>query len=129
VAEIESVGRKHIFLVDDNIFVDIARAEELFRALIPLRIKWSCQISIDIASNKALMDLMACSGCLTAVIGFESLDERNLRQMKKGWNLKSLSYDESVKAFHDRGIMIYASFVLATTTTAQVLGRGASSGR
>ena len=112
VAEIEAVNRKHIFLVDDNIFVDIAKAEELFRALIPLRIKWSCQISIDIAANRQLMDLMAQSGCLTAVIGFESLDERNLAQMKKKWNVKSLSYDESVKQFHDRGIMIYASFVL-----------------
>ena len=112
VAEIEAVNRKHIFLVDDNIFVDIAKAEELFRALIPLRIKWSCQISIDIAANSRLMDLMAQSGCLTAVIGFESLDERNLAQMKKKWNLKSLSYDQAVKEFHDRGIMIYASFVL-----------------
>lgn len=112
VAEIESVGRKHIFLVDDNIFVDIAKAEELFRALIPLRIKWSCQISIDIAANKQLMDLMAQSGCLTAVIGFESLDERNLAQMKKKWNLKNGGYDQAVKEFHERGIMIYASFVL-----------------
>lgn len=112
VAEIESVNRKHIFLVDDNIFVDIAKAEELFRALIPLRIKWSCQISIDIAANKQLMDLMAQSGCLTAVIGFESLDERNLAQMKKKWNLKNGGYDQAVQQFHDRGIMIYASFVL-----------------
>jgi radical SAM superfamily enzyme YgiQ (UPF0313 family) len=112
VAEIESLNRKHIFLVDDNIFVDIARAEELFKALIPLKIKWSCQISIDIAANQTLMDLMAKSGCFSAVIGFESLDERNLRQMKKKWNLKDQSYDEAVKEFHGRGIMIYASFVL-----------------
>ena len=36
VAEIEMLGRKHIFLVDDNIFVDEPRFEELLEALVPL---------------------------------------------------------------------------------------------
>ncbi len=111
VAEIESLGRKHIFLVDDNIFVDVPKAEELFRALIPLKIRWSCQVSIDVASDAKLMDLMEKSGCTTAVIGFESLDERNLQQMKKQWNLRHSDYSTSVRKFQDHGIMIYGSFV------------------
>jgi len=111
VAEIESLDRRHIFLVDDNIFVDVPKAEELFRALVPLNIRWSCQISIDVAGNEPLMRLLEKSGCTTAVVGFESLDARNLRQMRKAWNLRAFDFDTAVRKFRDRGIMIYASFV------------------
>jgi radical SAM superfamily enzyme YgiQ (UPF0313 family) len=111
VEEIERTGKKHIFLVDDNIFVDVPRAKELFEALIPLKIRWSCQISIDVAKDRELMNLLARSGCTTAVVGFESLNEANLRQMKKHWNLKHNDYATSVKIFREHGIMIYGSFV------------------
>lgn len=111
VAEIEALNRRHIFLVDDNIFVDAPRARELFTALIPLRLRWSCQISLDIAHDDELMALLEKSGCTTAVIGFESLNEANLAQMKKRWNLKYGDYATSVKKFQERGVMIYGSFV------------------
>ncbi|NJN96339.1 MAG: B12-binding domain-containing radical SAM protein [Anaerolineales bacterium] len=111
VAEIEASQRRHIFLVDDNIFVDVPKAKALFRALIPLKIRWSCQVSIDVAQDEELLQLMEQSGCTTAVIGFESLDEHNLAQMKKRWNLKYGDYAASVQRFRDHGIMIYGSFV------------------
>jgi len=79
--------------------------------LIPLNIRWVGQISIDVAKNSQLMDLMAKSGCSAVVIGFESLNEGNLRQMKKGWNLKHSDYDTAIRRFHDHGIMIYGTFV------------------
>jgi radical SAM superfamily enzyme YgiQ (UPF0313 family) len=111
VTEIEALNRKHIFLVDDNIFVNVPQAKALFQALIPLKIRWSCQVSLDVAQDDTLMHLLEKSGCTTAVIGFESLNERNLAQMKKKWNLKHGDYATSVKKFQDHGIMIYGSFV------------------
>ena len=111
VAEIEALDRRHVFLVDDNIFVDVAKAEELFQALVPLNIRWSCQISIDVAANEPLMRLLEKSGCTTAVVGFESLDAGNLQQMRKSWNLRAFDFDTAVRKFRDRGIMIYGSFV------------------
>ena len=111
VAEIRASGRKHIFLVDDNIFVDVPKAKELFAALIPLKIRWSCQVSIDVTRDAELLDLLERSGCTTAVVGFESLNPGNLRQMKKGWNLKYGDYAAAVKRLRDHGVMIYGSFV------------------
>jgi radical SAM superfamily enzyme YgiQ (UPF0313 family) len=111
VAEIEATQRRHIFLVDDNIFVDVPKAKALFRALIPLKIRWSCQVSIDVAQDDELLKLMEQSGCTTAVIGFESLDEHNLAQMKKKWNLRHGDYATSAQKLRDHGIMIYGSFV------------------
>lgn len=111
IAEIEALESRHIFLVDDNIFVNVPQARALFQALIPLKIRWSCQVSLDIARQDELLELMEKSGCTTAVIGFESLNEANLAQMKKKWNLKQGDYATSVQKFRDHGIMIYGSFV------------------
>lgn len=110
-AEIERLGRRHVFFVDDNLFVDVPRARALFAAIAPLKITWSCQVSIDIARDPSLVRLMARSGCLTALIGFESLDAGNLRQMKKGWNLKQGEYATPIRVLQDAGIMIYGTFV------------------
>ena len=116
VDEIISAGRKHVFLVDDNLFVNRDKARALFEALIPLKITWSCQISIDITKHPDLVKLMARSGCITALIGFESLDISSLKQMNKQWNLRGSDYDTAIKVIQDHGIMIYGTFVFGYDT-------------
>ena len=111
VAEIEKLNHRHVFFVDDNIFVDRAKAMELLRALAPLNITWSCQVSIDIARDPELVQLLKQSGCNGALIGFESLNPENLKQMKKGWGMKRQDYETSIKILQDAGVMIYGSFV------------------
>ena len=81
------------------------------RALIPLKMRWCCQITIDVARDDALLDLMAAAGCALALIGFESLDRESLVQMRKKWNGVAGSYDDVIRRFHARGIMIYGTFV------------------
>lgn len=112
VAELERLQPRHVFLVDDNIFVDIARAKELFRALEPLRVPWSTQVSLDITKDPELVQLMARSGCTIVTIGFESLNEESLLQMNKHWNTKFGGYETAIKRLQDSGIMIYGTFVL-----------------
>jgi radical SAM superfamily enzyme YgiQ (UPF0313 family) len=111
IAEIETTDPKFVVFVDDNLFTNPEQAEELFQALIPLKIHWFCQVSLDITQNSRLLDLMAKSGCITALIGLESLDERNLRQMKKGWHLQQNDYATVIEKFYDRGMMLYGTFV------------------
>jgi len=111
VAEIEALDSRYILLVDDNLFADREHAADLFRALAPLNIRWACQVSIDIAQDTRLLDLMARSGCISALIGFETLNEANLRQMKKHWNVRHGDYASAIAQFHARGIMLYATFV------------------
>jgi len=111
VEDIRRSGRKHVFLVDDNIFVNVEKARELFEALIPLNIKWSCQVSIDVARDTDLVQLMATSGCISALIGIESLDPASLKEIKKGWNVKWQSYDDAIEVFQNAGIMLYGTFV------------------
>ena len=114
-AEIEALDRRFILLVDDNLFVDRAKAEDLFRTLAPLKIKWGCQVSIDIARDDRLLDLMEHSGCIAALVGFESLDPSN-REMNKKWNLRR-RLRVGDPAIRDRGIMIYGSFIFGYDAT------------
>ncbi len=54
---------------------------------------------------------MAQSGCISALIGFESLDPASLKEINKGWNVKWQSYDDAIQVFRDAGIMLYGTFV------------------
>ena len=54
---------------------------------------------------------MKKSGCELILIGFESLDRENLKQMNKSFNFTLGERDELVKRIHDAGIGIYATFV------------------
>jgi radical SAM superfamily enzyme YgiQ (UPF0313 family) len=100
-----------IFFVDDNLLWQRDRFVALLEAIRPLRRRWSCQISIDVARDDALLDLMADAGCALVLIGFESLDPVNLKQMRKNWNGVAGTYEDVIARLHARNIMIYGTFV------------------
>jgi radical SAM superfamily enzyme YgiQ (UPF0313 family) len=113
IEEIESLpASRLLFFVDDNLFGRRSELLALLDALTPLRRRWFCQISIDVARDEALLDRVAAAGCAGVLIGFESLDPASLAQMNKSWNSVSGSYPRVVRALHDRGIAIYGTFVL-----------------
>jgi len=103
--------KKLIFFVDDNLFNSVDAFNALLDAIRPLKLRWSCQISIDVARDERLLDRMADAGCVFALVGFESLSEINLRQMGKRWNKVSGNYLSVVQKFHQRGIALYGTFV------------------
>ncbi len=103
--------RRLVFFVDDNLYWRRDRLEELCRALAPLKRRWMCQITIDVARDDALIDLMAESGCELVLIGFESLNAASLKQMRKNWSGVAGAYGDVVRRLHARGIMIYGAFV------------------
>jgi len=112
VAEIESLPRaRPVFFVDDNLFSDLPTLERLLAAITPLGIRWVCQTTIDVARDERLLDKMAASGCMLAVVGFESLSEANLKRIGKKWNLQRGEYTRGIARLQRRGIMIYGSFV------------------
>lgn len=124
IGEIRSMKEKYIFFIDDNIFSDKKAAKELFTALVPLKKKWFCQISMDIAKDKEILALMKKSGCMVVLIGFESLDIENLKQMGKGANIEYQDYETVIENIYDAGIMIYGTFVIGyDKDTAQTAGK------
>jgi radical SAM superfamily enzyme YgiQ (UPF0313 family) len=110
-AEMAATGSNRFFIVDDNIVSQPAHVRELCRALIPLRVSWVGQASIHIAHDDELLELMVKSGCKGVLIGMESLDPANLRDMGKSWNLAGGGYAESLARFRKHGLAIYGTFV------------------
>ncbi len=100
-----------VFFVDDNLFSNKTYLVELLKALVPLKLQWCCQISIDVARDEKLLDLMMEAGCMLVLVGFESLNRENLKQMKKKWNGATQDYANIIGQFYQRGIMVYGTFV------------------
>lgn len=111
VEEIKQCTHKLFFFVDDSIFSDKTFARELFEEVAKLNIIWTTQVTLDVARDEELLQLMRRSGCVLILIGFESIDASNLAQMNKDWSERLGERDELVKRIHRAGINIYASFV------------------
>ncbi|MDF1569137.1 MAG: hypothetical protein P1P77_14050 [Spirochaetaceae bacterium] len=72
------------------------------------------QASIDMTRDEELMNLMARSGCLGNVVGFKSLDERNLALVGKTVNSTAVStgYRREIEVLRDYGLQTWAAFTL-----------------
>jgi radical SAM superfamily enzyme YgiQ (UPF0313 family) len=113
IREICAQRRKLIFFVDDNIVADKEASKELFRALIPLKIKWVSQGTLDMVEDAELMGLMKQSGCLGHVIGFETLDPKNLTTSGKPNKITGPSdYDAQIEVLKAYGLQTWAAFTL-----------------
>ena len=110
IEEIKGFGSKKFFFMDDNIVGRPKYAKELFQKLIPLKVIWGSQASITMAKDPELLNLYARSGGRYAFIGFESLSQKSLENLHKGWN-SAKDYNEAIKKIHDVGINIIGSFV------------------
>lgn len=113
INEIKSLQKekKIFFFVDDNFIGNIKEAKALLRALIPLKIRWITQMSIDGAYDDELLELLDASGCKGVLIGFESLDEKNLKLMNKSFNTMHGGYVKALENLRRYHIRIYATFV------------------
>ncbi len=109
--ELESIHpRKLVFFVDDNIVGHARRAKDLFRALIPYKIHWVGQGSINMARDTELLELAAASGCKAFFIGIESLSPMSLASVSKRFNQVE-EYEGAIKKIHSYGISIAGSFI------------------
>jgi radical SAM superfamily enzyme YgiQ (UPF0313 family) len=113
ISEIEALRheRKLFFFVDDNITSNLAEAKEFFRALIPLRIRWVSQSSINAAHDEEFLELLSRSGCQGVLIGFESLDLDNLKDMNKAFNAARGGFEKALTNLRRYNIRVYGTFI------------------
>ena len=108
--DLETADHRDVFFVDDNLTGDVESARELFRAVRPLKRRWMTQTSLSSLDDRAFVSEMAKSGCMGVLVGFESLDEGNLKLMRKGVNRIS-QYRQALANLRDAGIFVYGTFV------------------
>jgi radical SAM superfamily enzyme YgiQ (UPF0313 family) len=111
VRRIKALGGTNLLFLDDNPIADVEAAKELFRRLIPEKIKWSSQCTIEIARDAELLDLAARSGCVALSIGLESNEDHVLDAMKKRF-AKAPRYARDLDLLRERGIQVIALMML-----------------
>lgn len=120
LAELAGLGAREVFFHDDNFVVNKKRTSELLRAMAErdLTPSFSAQMRADtvLRSRKsgeidhAFLALLRRAGCQMAMIGFESVSEENLAQIRKSSSVAES--ERAVRAFHEHGIGVHGMFVL-----------------
>lgn len=113
LAEISAMrhDRKLFFFVDDNITSNLDEAKAFFRALAPLKIRWVSQSSINAAHDEEFLVLLKQSGCQGVLIGFESLNPANLKNMNKAFNTMRGGYAKALENLRRHQIRVYGTFI------------------
>ena len=102
---------KVFFFVDDNFAGDLAAAKELLAEMASLGIRWITQMSINAAHDEEFLALLRRSGCMGVLIGFESLNEANLRIMRKRFNTMRGGFSQALANLRRFSIRVYGTFV------------------
>lgn len=111
IDEIEHLPLKRLFFVDDNFTINRPFTNELIDRLAPLGVSWSCQASIDIADDEALIRRMAEAGCGQVLIGFESLNPESIAETHKSQNRRE-RYERAIERIHAAGMHVIGSFII-----------------
>lgn len=104
-------GSKYIAFIDDNIGVDFNYCKELWKALIPEKIIWISQCSVQIAEHDDLLKLAYKSGCRILSFGIETLNEDSLTHIDKEWNDPG-NYSKAFKNIKKHGIEVSTEMIL-----------------
>jgi len=111
--EIEKDKLKTILFVDDNMVSNTKQLKDFLKELAPMKIKWASQSSIDMVKDREMLKLMADSGCVGNLIGFESININTLKWFNKTPNIRDFNdYKEALEIFRDYGFLTWASFMV-----------------
>lgn len=110
VADIRSFGNRRFAFNDVSLVDDVDYAKELFRAILPLHREWGGLATVKVADDPELLDLMARSGCRYLLIGFESLNQAALGEIRKGMN-REKRYHSLMNRLHGAGISVQGCFI------------------
>ena len=108
---IRAHGGNRILFLDDNPIAHPEKAKEFFRAMIPLKLKWASQATIQIARDPELLDLAVRSGCVSLSIGLESLSQESLAGVRKDFN-QPHRFAEDLRVLRRRGIQVIALIIV-----------------
>ncbi|MFH0752949.1 MAG: cobalamin-dependent protein [Candidatus Omnitrophota bacterium] len=96
--------------IDNNIYEDPVYAKELFRAMIPLKMRWAANASINIAQDDEALALMKASRCSQLLIGYEIADTSDMKNHAGKFTLAP-DYVALTKKLKQNGILMQGQFI------------------
>jgi radical SAM superfamily enzyme YgiQ (UPF0313 family) len=107
---VQVTGLRNIYFIDDNLTGHRDYARELFRALMPLNVKWSCLWTINTSRDEELLDLAKKSGCYHVNIGIENVCQDSISSIEKVQNPVK-EYEELLSRLTKRGLFYSLNFM------------------
>jgi p-methyltransferase len=98
-----------IVFTDDTFNVPMPRFKELCRVLAEFDFRWYSYFRSQFADQETV-DLMVDSGCQGVFLGYESLDDRVLKNMHKAVNRRA--YERGTEFVKRAGLMTHANFIV-----------------
>lgn len=108
-------GFREFYLVDDIFTTDVPRVKEICEAMLreELDIAWSCTNGIRVdAGDQEMFDLMHRAGCFKVAFGFESGDDRVLKESGKAGKATVEAAKNTVKMARSAGIDVFGFFMV-----------------
>ena len=113
VEDIRRCGSRHIFFAASQFAGDTDHAMRLMEALVPLKVRWSTLLSAHFCLDPNFLDLARRSGLLHVNMGIESIDQKTLKAMHKGFN-RVKQYEEVLRNLTAREISYSLNFVFGS---------------
>ena len=111
IRQVKGLGFKKFLLLDDNIVSDRKYMLDLCKEIEKLDMKWLSQCSIDIGDDDELLKAASKSGCIALSFGIESITQKSLEYMGKGW-AKVSRYSELIRNIQSYGIDVSTEMVV-----------------
>lgn len=112
INEIKNNPRRYFVLHNDSsLAIDKAYSKALFKAMIPLKIKFIAYGNVPVLlKDDDLVSLSKKAGCVNWGFGFETFNKNSLiKDAKKGYNIDD--YEALIKKIHKNEIGVFGSFV------------------
>jgi radical SAM superfamily enzyme YgiQ (UPF0313 family) len=109
-ANVRVTSLRNIYFIDDNLTGHREYAKDLFQALMPLNIKWSCLWTINTSRDEELLDLAKKSGCYHVNIGIENVCQESIDSIDKLQNPVQ-EYEWLLSRLREKGIFYSLNFM------------------
>ncbi len=111
IAEIKSMPQKTLMFYDNSLTINPGYSKSLFKKMKALNKKIFCNGNSDVlARDKELVRLSKEAGCVSWLVGFESVSQKTLDEIGKTSN-RVEEYFQAVKNIHGHGMAVIGSFM------------------
>ncbi len=116
IDEIRSIPQKTIMFYDTSLTIDTEYTKNLFKKMKKLNKKFFCNGNVDVLSkDKELIRLSHEAGCVSWLIGFESISQESIDNAGKKTN-KVDDYFTAVKNIHENKMAVIGCFIFGFDT-------------
>ena len=116
IDEIRHIPQKSIMFYDSSLTINPTYTKELFQKIIPLKKRFFCNGNSNVlARDEELVKLSKEAGCVSWLVGFESVSQKTIDSIGKNSN-KVSEYKKAVENIHKYKMAVIGDFIFGFDT-------------